>query len=121
MLYGKTATDAALASQGEGEDRLLSPSARGMERIPELTRDFFESSFFRRFQIQREFARGAFPELHALTPSQDQFWTLSSSSAGTSLSPSLAQRRWDPKAQSSATRCMPGASLTAWMREDSSM
>lgn len=54
MLYGKTATDAALASQGEGEDRLLSPSARGMERIPELTRDFFESSFFRRFQIQSE-------------------------------------------------------------------
>lgn len=55
MLYGKTATDAALASQGEGEDRLLSLSARGMERIPELTRDFFESSFFRRFQIQSEF------------------------------------------------------------------
>lgn len=69
MLYGKTATDAALASQGEGEDRLLSPSARGMERIPELTRDFFESSFFRRFQIQRKFGVACFANssMHELT------------------------------------------------------
>ncbi|KAL1413541.1 hypothetical protein Q8F55_001315 [Vanrija albida] len=53
MLYGKSATDAALASQGDDLDRPLSPSAPKHERIPELTREFFESSFLRRFHIQR--------------------------------------------------------------------
>ncbi|TXT15729.1 hypothetical protein VHUM_00232 [Vanrija humicola] len=53
MLYGKSATDAALASQGDDLDRAISPSAAKFERLPELTREFFESSFLRRFHIQR--------------------------------------------------------------------
>lgn len=53
MLYGKSATDAALASQGEDGERSLSPSGRKMDRIPELTREFFDSPFFRRFLMQR--------------------------------------------------------------------
>jgi hypothetical protein len=54
MLYGKSATDAALASQGEDADRPQSPAGLKLERIPELTREFFDSAFFRRFHIQRE-------------------------------------------------------------------
>lgn len=54
MLYGKSATDAALASQGDDNERSRSPTGRSAERIPELTREFFESPFFRRFIIQRE-------------------------------------------------------------------
>ncbi|GMK59564.1 hypothetical protein CspeluHIS016_0801700 [Cutaneotrichosporon spelunceum] len=53
MLYGKSATDAALASQGDEAERSRSPSGRKMDRIPELTREFFDSQFFRRFIMQR--------------------------------------------------------------------
>ncbi|BEI87789.1 uncharacterized protein CcaverHIS019_0105070 [Cutaneotrichosporon cavernicola] len=53
MLYGKSATDAALASQGDEGERSLSPGGRKMDRIPELTREFFDSQFFRRFILQR--------------------------------------------------------------------
>lgn len=52
MLYGKSATNAALASQGD-EERSLSPTSKP-ERLPDLTREFFESPFFRRFHVQRE-------------------------------------------------------------------
>lgn len=55
MLYGKSATDAALASQGDEGDHPHSPTGRKFERIPELTREFFESAFFRRFHIAREY------------------------------------------------------------------
>jgi hypothetical protein len=54
MLYGKSATDMALASQGEDGDPSTSPTARKFERIPELTREFFDSDFFHRFHTQRE-------------------------------------------------------------------
>lgn len=54
MLYGKSATDAALASQGDDLDRSISPTGAKFDRLPELTREFFESSFLRRFHIQRE-------------------------------------------------------------------
>lgn len=53
MLYGKSATDAALASQGDENERSLSPTGRKVDRLPELTREFFDSPFFRRFLVQR--------------------------------------------------------------------
>ena len=59
MLYGKTAANAAVASNPEEpvSDPSRSPS-KGKEKdeplIPDLTKDFFESAFFRRFQVQRK-------------------------------------------------------------------
>lgn len=53
MLYGKSATEAALASQGDDTDRSNSPTGRKGERLPELTREFFDSAFFRTFVNQR--------------------------------------------------------------------
>ena len=56
MLYGKSAAIAAVASNPTDDGS--SDSSRGNERetivIPDLTREFFDSSFFRRFQVQRE-------------------------------------------------------------------
>ncbi|WVW83759.1 hypothetical protein I302_105780 [Kwoniella bestiolae CBS 10118] len=57
MLFGKTAASAAVAHQtGEpSSDASLSPIKavdRG-EIIPDLTKEFFDSAFFRRFQVQR--------------------------------------------------------------------
>ncbi|WVQ67810.1 uncharacterized protein L199_006015 [Kwoniella botswanensis] len=57
MLFGKTAANAAVAHQtGEPTaDLTLSPikSTDGGGIIPDLTKDFFDSAFFRRFQVQR--------------------------------------------------------------------
>jgi len=69
MLYGKSATDAALASQGEDADRPQSPTGRRFERIPELTHEFFDSAFFRRFHVQRKLCVGS--ELNLKTPYRD--------------------------------------------------
>ncbi|WVR07145.1 hypothetical protein IAU60_004186 [Kwoniella sp. DSM 27419] len=57
MLFGKSAANAAMVHQhGEGsDDSSLSPS-KGKDKeegIPDLAKDFFESAFFRRFQVQR--------------------------------------------------------------------
>jgi hypothetical protein len=61
MLYGKTAANAAVASNPDEavSDPSRSPS-KGKEKddmvIPDLTKDFFESAFFRRWQVQREWS-----------------------------------------------------------------
>ncbi|WWC70299.1 uncharacterized protein I206_104249 [Kwoniella pini CBS 10737] len=57
MLFGKTAASAAVAHQtGEAfSDTSLSP-AKGkdqLEIMPDLKREFFDSAFFMRFQVQR--------------------------------------------------------------------
>jgi hypothetical protein len=56
MLYGKTAANAAVAANpnhvGEG-----SRNPKGKERLevlPQLTKEFFDSPFFRGFQVQRK-------------------------------------------------------------------
>lgn len=62
LLYGKTAASAAVASNADEatSDPSRSPS-KGKDKddvvIPDLTKDFFESAFFRRFQVQRESTR----------------------------------------------------------------
>ncbi|WWC89458.1 uncharacterized protein L201_004382 [Kwoniella dendrophila CBS 6074] len=57
MLFGKTAANAAVAHQtGEPtEESYLSPvkAKQNDEIMPDLTKEFFDSAFFRRFQIQR--------------------------------------------------------------------
>ncbi|KAL7421552.1 hypothetical protein Q5752_003321 [Cryptotrichosporon argae] len=50
MLFGKSATSAAVATQADGSSRSSSPPRY---QIPELSREFFDSGFFRRFQVQR--------------------------------------------------------------------
>ncbi|WVQ99298.1 hypothetical protein IAU59_006430 [Kwoniella sp. CBS 9459] len=57
MLFGKSAANAAMVHQhnGEASDSSVSP-IKGKEKedgIPDLTKEFFESAFFRRFQVQR--------------------------------------------------------------------
>ncbi|WWD17398.1 hypothetical protein CI109_101839 [Kwoniella shandongensis] len=57
MLFGKSAASAAVVHRTveQSSDSSMSP-VKGKEVevvLPELTRDFFESAFFRRFQIQR--------------------------------------------------------------------
>jgi hypothetical protein len=47
MLYGKTAANAAVAANPDDVDERL-------EVLPELTTEFFESPFFRMFQVQRK-------------------------------------------------------------------
>jgi hypothetical protein len=56
MLYGKTAASAAVAANpDEGDEGSRSPKGKDrIEFIPELTKEFFDSPFFRRFQIQSE-------------------------------------------------------------------
>nr|XP_018263170.1 uncharacterized protein I303_04663 [Kwoniella dejecticola CBS 10117]OBR85328.1 hypothetical protein I303_04663 [Kwoniella dejecticola CBS 10117] len=57
MLFGKTAASAAAAHQtGEAaSDTSLSPTKgkEPLEVMPDLTREFFDSAFFMRFQVQR--------------------------------------------------------------------
>lgn len=53
MLYGKSATTATLASQQVDSERSRSRTGRKVELIPDLTREFFDSPFFRRFLAQR--------------------------------------------------------------------
>lgn len=60
MLYGTSATNAAVATRSEevtiNTSRSPSKSTDGVGPIlPDLTKAFFESPFFRRFQVQREF------------------------------------------------------------------
>ncbi|KAK8864304.1 hypothetical protein IAR55_001551 [Kwoniella newhampshirensis] len=57
MLYGKSAASAAVAhrTSEHSSESSLSP-IKGKEKevaIPELTKQFFQSAFFRRFQVQR--------------------------------------------------------------------
>ncbi len=117
MLYGKSATDAALASQGDDAgERSLSPNGRKMDRIPELTREFFDSPFFRRFLMQRE----GFLILRPLTaqgPSSTR-WTLSRSTSP-NLFPVLLP--WALWVLFFATVSTPGASPTASTNVASSM
>lgn len=56
MLYGKTAASAAVAANpDEADEGSRSPKGKDrIEFIPELTKEFFDSPFFRRFQIQSE-------------------------------------------------------------------
>ncbi|ORY32498.1 hypothetical protein BCR39DRAFT_522503 [Naematelia encephala] len=55
MLYGKSAAVAAAATSSKSSDSSNSP--RGKDgvtvAIPDLTKEFFDSAFFRRFQVQR--------------------------------------------------------------------
>ncbi|OCF36737.1 hypothetical protein I316_01333 [Kwoniella heveanensis BCC8398] len=57
MLFGKSAANAAMVHQPTGEASDPSVSHfKGKEKedgIPDLTKEFFESAFFRRFQVQR--------------------------------------------------------------------
>ena len=73
MLYGKSATTAAAVATSSADisadtiDEILSDISdspgtgkqradEGLDRIeiPDLTREFFESAFFKRFHVQRE-------------------------------------------------------------------
>lgn len=47
MIYGKPAAE--VAAMG------VDPPTPTEEVMPELSREFFDSNFFRRFQVQREF------------------------------------------------------------------
>lgn len=57
MLYGKSAANAAVANNPDDDasDASRSPTRIKEESnvIPDLTKEFFDSAFFRRFQIQR--------------------------------------------------------------------
>lgn len=56
MLYGKHATTAAVASGPVDIKEESSPPPRvdDVPVLPELTKEFFESAFFRRFLVQRK-------------------------------------------------------------------
>ncbi|RXK40132.1 hypothetical protein M231_02589 [Tremella mesenterica] len=52
-IYGKSATNAAMASSEDSEATSSREALRDIATLPELTLEFFESPFFRRFQVQR--------------------------------------------------------------------
>lgn len=53
QLYGKSAMNAVHTCKAEDLDTANSSAARTAERLPELTREFFASPFFRRFHVLR--------------------------------------------------------------------
>ena len=54
MLYGKSAAVAAVASSDDSETPSIREHQRESDFVPELTKEFFDSPFFRRFQVQSE-------------------------------------------------------------------
>lgn len=55
MLYGKHATTGAVApGPVDIKEELSPPRIDDVLVLPELTKEFFESAFFRRFLVQRE-------------------------------------------------------------------
>lgn len=59
MLYGKQATNAAAVTTDIKPQIQAGPSRSAPGTVPELSPDFFESAFFRRFQVQSEFTQRA--------------------------------------------------------------
>jgi hypothetical protein len=98
--YGKDAVE--LATIGSPIEEKATPK---VSVIPELTPEFFQSAFFRRFQVQRE---QPIP-FHLITADlQARFSTRPISSDDTSLTPSLVQPILGRKVLSSAMSYTPG-------------
>ena len=53
-LYGRSGNTGAIAKSDYAGSSDSSPKSKESDKIPDLTQRFFESSFYRRFQVQRE-------------------------------------------------------------------